>query len=50
MGGLTEETIRHSSALALCLQLALSCSGFEVCGLVPEQSPSASSGRVPSPL
>jgi hypothetical protein len=48
-GGLTDETIRHSAALALCLpeQLVLSCSGFEGCGLVLQQSPPASPGRVP---
>jgi hypothetical protein len=34
--GLTDETIRHFAALALCLPepLVLSCSGFEGCGLV----------------
>ena len=48
----TDETLRHSVALALCLpeRRVLSCSGFEEYGLVRQQSPPASADRVPSPL
>src|ERR1700739_4946373 len=50
--GLAERTIRHASAFALGLaeQVLLSCSAFEGCGLIRQQSRSASAGQVPSPL